>query len=347
MPIYAKSVTESLFEVGIVVASFSLAQILSGLYFGRISDRRKDRIHFIRYGFLGCAIIFMLHYFADSASILLVMRLVAGITSGIMIPAMLAYAYESGEGQKKVASIVSFQALGWLIGIVTAGIINDEKMIFMISSGFFALGFLVSLKLKETNHIMIDINDSTKNVILKNRYLFLSLLLRHTGASAVWTVLPIMLMEQFGAQLYQISIVYIANNLTAFILMNAMAKKIEITDSLKFKIGIGLTTFVFAGIALANNWWSVIPAMILVGISWAFLYIGGNFHLMKNNPKSTSTGIFSSTISIATVVGPLIAGTIAFLTGYTNVIIFAVIINVGAFLISLRIRKTSEEIQIQ
>lgn len=345
MPIYAKSITDSLFEVGIVVASFSLAQILSGSYFGRISDRRGDRIHFIRYGFLGCAIIFTLHYFADSASLLFVMRLIAGITSGMMIPAMLAYSYESGEGQKRVASIVSFQALGWLIGIVAAGFINDEKMIFLVSSGFFAIGFLVSLRLKKVNHNLIDINDSTKNVILKNKFLFLSLLLRHTGASAVWTVLPIILMEQLGAELYQISVVYVANNLTAFVLMNIMAKRINILDSSKFKLGVGLTTFVFIGIAFANSWWQVIPAMILVGISWAFLYIGGNFYLMKYNPKSTSTGIFSSTISIATVVGPLVAGTIAFLTGFTNVMIFAVIINIAAFAVSLKIEKPVEEIK--
>lgn len=342
MPIYAKSMTESLFEVGVVVASFSLAQILSGLYFGRISDKRQDRVHFIRYGFLGCSIIFMLHYFADSASLLLIMRLVAGVTSGVMIPAMLAYAYESGDGQKKVASIVSFQALGWLIGIVAAGFINDEKIIFLVSSGFFTLGFLVSLRLKNINHNLIDIDDSTKNVITKNKYLFLSLLLRHTGASAVWTVLPIMLMEHLGAELYQISIVYVANNLTAFVLMNMMAKRIHMSDSSKFKLGIGLTTFVFVGIALSNSWWLVIPAMILVGISWAFLYIGGNFYLMKHNPKSTSTGIFSSTIAIATVIGPLIAGTIAFLTGFTNVMIFAVIINIAAFVISLKIEKPIE-----
>jgi len=345
MPIYAKSVTNSLFEVGIVVASFSLAQILSGLYFGRISDKRGDRIHFIRYGFLGCSIIFMLHYFADSSSLLLAMRLIAGVTSGIMIPAMLAHSYETGEGQKKVASIVSFQALGWLIGIVAAGLINDEKIIFLASSGFFALGFLVSLKLKKSNHNLIDINDSTRNVIIKNKFLFLSLLLRHTGASAVWTVMPIMLMEQLGAELYQVSIVYVANNLTAFVLMNIMAKRINIHDSSKFKLGIGLTTFVFVGIAFANSWWSIIPAMILVGISWAFLYIGGNFYLMKNNPKSTSTGIFTSTISIATVIGPLIAGAIAFLTGFTNVMIFAVIINIVAFIISLKIEKPLEKIK--
>ncbi|MCH7969116.1 MAG: MFS transporter, partial [Thaumarchaeota archaeon] len=54
MPIIAKGVTESLFEIGIIVASFSFAQILSELYFGRVSDKKGKRLLFIRIGFIGC-----------------------------------------------------------------------------------------------------------------------------------------------------------------------------------------------------------------------------------------------------------------------------------------------------
>ena len=121
MPIIVKGVTESLFEIGIVVASFFFAQILSEIYFGRISDKKGIRLQFIRIGFVGCAVTFALHYFADDATLLLLARLGAGITTGIMIPAMLAYSYEAEKKDKrKVASIVSFQAMGWLVGIVAA-----------------------------------------------------------------------------------------------------------------------------------------------------------------------------------------------------------------------------------
>jgi len=79
--------------------------------------------------------------------------------------------------------------------------------------------------------------------------------------------------------------------------------------------------------------------MSLVGATWAFLFIGGNFHLMENNPRSTSTGIFSSTLSIATVVGPVIAGSIAFWFDYAAVMYFAIAIIICAFVVSLKIRK--------
>ena len=180
---------------------------------------------------------------------------------------------------------------------------------------------------------------TTKLVILKNKFLFLSLLLRHIGAAAVWTILPIMIVEKWGGDLYHISVVYVANTLTAFILMNIMASKIQLSNITKFKIGIGCTTFVFIGLSFVTEWWMAMPFMSLVGATWAFLFIGGNFHLMENNPRSTSTGIFSSTLSIATVIGPLIAGSIAFMFDYIAVMYFAIVIIVCAFIVSLKIKK--------
>jgi DHA1 family multidrug resistance protein-like MFS transporter len=186
MPIIAKEVTSSVFEIGIIVASFSFAQILSEIYFGRVSDKKGKRLLFIRIGFVACAVTFGLHYFADDVTMLLLARIGAGIASGIMIPAMLAYAYEAGKEKKKVASVVSFHALGWLAGIAAAGITNDTSLIFLVSSGFFIIGLLVSFRLPNVASKKELEPGTTKKVISQNRFLFLSLLLRHVGAAAVW-----------------------------------------------------------------------------------------------------------------------------------------------------------------
>ena len=339
MPIIASTVAKSVFEIGIVVASFAFAQILTETYFGRMSDRKAKRLLFIRAGFILCAITFGLHYFADNTTYLIIARLGAGIASGIMIPPMLAYAYEAGKGKSKVASVISFHALGWLAGIVAAGFANDEKLIFVVSSCFFIIGFIISLKLPKIQTEKIVEKGIIKKIIVKNKFLFSSLLIRHIGAAAAWTVLPIMLMEYFGAELYQVSMVYVANTLTAFLVMNLMSKRIQIQNITKFKIGIGMTVIVFVGLALITEWWMAWPFMAIVGCSWAFLFIGGNFHLMENNPRSTSTAIFSSTLAISTVIGPVIAGVIAYYTNYTAVMVFAIIVTLSAFIISTKMKS--------
>lgn len=339
MPIIARGVTESIFEIGLLVASFSFAQILSEIYFGRHSDKKGTRLKFIRIGFIGCAITFGLHYFADDLSMFFLVRILAGVASGIMIPAMIAYTYEANIDKKRAATVISFHALGWLAGIAAAGLTNDLKLIFLISAASFVAGLIFTARLPSPKQEKEVEAGTTKRVISKNRFLFLSLLLRHIGAAAVWTILPIIIVEKWGGELYHISIVYVANTLTAFIVMNVMVSKIHLSNVTKFKIGIGCTTFVFVGLSLVTEWWMAMPFMSLVGATWAFLFIGGNFHLMDNNPKSTSTGIFSSTLSIATVIGPVIAGTIAFATNYVAVMYFAIAIIICAFVVSLKIKK--------
>ncbi len=338
MPIIAKGVTESILEIGLIVASFSFAQILSEIYFGRHSDKKGTRLKFIRIGFIGCAAAFGLHYFADDITLLFLARIGAGIASGIMIPAMIAYAYELNVERKRAATIISFHALGWLAGIAAAGFANDLKLIFLISAASFVIGLMFTIKLPNISQEKELEPGTTKKIIVKNKFLFLSLLLRHIGAAAVWTILPLMLIEKLGAELYQISIIYVANTLTAFILMNLMASRINFSNITKFKIGIGCTVFVFVGLSVITDWWMAMPFMALVGATWAFLFIGGNFHLMENNPHSTSTGIFSSTLSIATVLGPVIAGGIAFVFDYVAVMYFAIAIIVCAFVVSLKVK---------
>ena len=338
MPIIAKGVTDSILEIGLIVASFSFAQILSEIYFGRHSDKKGTRLKFIRIGFIGCAAAFGLHYFADDITLLFLARIGAGIASGIMIPAMIAYAYELNVERKKAATIISFHALGWLAGIAAAGFANDLKLIFLISAASFVIGLMFTIKLPNISQEKELKPGTIKKIIVKNKFLFLSLLLRHIGAAAVWTILPLMLIEKLGAELYQISIIYVANTLTAFILMNLMASRINFSNITKFKIGIGCTVFVFVGLSVITDWWMAMPFMALVGATWAFLFIGGNFHLMENNPRSTSTGIFSSTLSISMVIGPVIAGIIAFTFDYVVVMYFAIAIIVCAFVVSLKVK---------
>jgi DHA1 family multidrug resistance protein-like MFS transporter len=339
MPLIARGVTKSIFEVGLIVASFSFAQILSEIYFGRHSDKKGTRLKFIRIGFIGCALAFGSHYFANDVTALLLVRIAAGVASGIMIPAMIAYTYEANIEKTRAATVISFQALGWLAGIAAAGFANDLKIVFLISAASFLMGLIFTIKLPNPLQEKEILPGTTKKIISKNKFLFLSLLLRHIGATSVWTIFPLMLMEKLGAELYQISIVYVANTLAAFIIMNLMADKINLSNVTKFKIGIGCTTFVFVGLAFITDWWMAMPFMALVGATWGLILIAGNFHLMDNNPRSTSTGIFSSTISIATVVGPVIAGSIAFMFDYVSVMYFAVAIIIVAFTVSLKIKN--------
>lgn len=334
IPILAKDITESFFEVGLIMASYSLAQILSELYFGRRSDASGHRMVFIRMGFVVCAIVFGLHYFANDTLLLLLARISAGIATGIMIPAIVAYSYElTGDG-RQAATVVSFHALGWMVGIIATGIVGDINLAFLVSAAFFVAGLLFTIRLPEAGFGSGPVSGSIRRIISKNRYLFWAVLLRHIAATAVWTILPIILVEQLNAQLYHISIIYVANTLTAFVIMNMMVHRINITDRRKIQLGLAGLIPAILGMSIITEWWMTMPFMILVGMSWAMLFVGGNFYLMERNPHSTSTGLFSSTISVATIIGPIIGGTIAAVFEYQYVMYVATFIAIGGLVAS-------------
>lgn len=337
IPVLAKDITESFFEVGIIVASYSLAQILSELYFGRMSDASGSRMVFIRAGFAACAVVFALHYVADDALLLLLARVGAGVASGIMIPAFLAYSYElTGDG-RQAAAVVSFHALGWMAGILATGAVGDIRLAFLASAGFFVVGLLLTLRLHEAGFGSGPVAGSIRRIISQNRYLFWAVLLRHTAATAVWTILPILLVERLGAELYHISIIYVANTMTAFVLMSMMAHRINLSDRRKLQLGLAGIIPPILGLSTITEWWMAMPYMVLVGASWAMLFVGGNFYLMERNPHSTSTGLFSSTISVATVLGPVAGGAIAAALDYHFVMYAAALIAAAGLAYSLRI----------
>ena len=65
------------------------------------------------------------------------------------------------------------------------------------------------------------------NVVI---FLFLSLLMRHIGASAVWIILPILLMDVMGAKLNEATIIPISNrdSVTPFAIIGMKTNVMEI-----------------------------------------------------------------------------------------------------------------------
>ena len=113
-----------------------------------------------------------MHYFADDLGIFFLVRIAAGIASGIMIPAMIAYTYEANIDKKRAATVISFHALGWLAGIAAAGFANDLKLIFLISTASFVIGFLFTIKMPNPPQDKELEPGTTKRVIIKNNYEF-------------------------------------------------------------------------------------------------------------------------------------------------------------------------------
>jgi len=114
IPYYALRLDASPFVIGILTASFSVAQLIMAPLWGRFSDRHGRRPALL-IGLVAAAIAYMVFGLADSVWLLLVSRVVQGAGGGT-----------TGVAQAYVADTIKpanrAKALGWLSAATSAGV---------------------------------------------------------------------------------------------------------------------------------------------------------------------------------------------------------------------------------
>ncbi|MFX1537126.1 MAG: hypothetical protein ACFFDI_23185, partial [Promethearchaeota archaeon] len=94
----------------------------------------------------------------------------------------------------------------------------------------------------------------------------------------------------------------------------------------------------FISFTIPQNFWGIIPLQIILGLSWALLYVGTLRYSVEKSlfDKSTAAGIITSILPIANLIGSFIALIITSVGGgYTDIIIVAAIasfLTFGAFI---------------
>lgn len=341
IPLFAVLVGASRLEVGIIGASYGIAIFFSSYFFSRASDMRDKRM-FMKAGLAIATVAFFLQVFAISALSLTIIRGLAGFAMGIFTAPLIVYTYESGG---KLGMFSSYGALGWAVGGMLAGIIGQlaESVVqtnslapywavFVLSSVLFLVSLLISLDLPEVKVRPTQVPLFPAALLKKNLWVYASMLLRNSGAFAIWTIFPLFLME-LGANKFWIGALFFANTYTQFIIM----RRLDIRkDEVLIKAGLLLSAFVFFSYSLAAKFYYILPFQIVLAFSYSFVYVGSLLFLTRTNEeRTTSVGILNSVISLSMVIGPLFGGAIAQIWGFREVMYFSGGITLIGLLIAL------------
>lgn len=325
------------FTVGLIVSLFGAAAFLSQYIFGRAADNRGKRL-FLLAGLVLSGIAVPLQALARDPMQMAVARFMVGFVGGIYPPALLAYTYIS---KQQMGKSVSFGSLGWGVGTFVAGIFAAYWQVFLASGIMFFLAFLIALGLPPVKEERLNVPLFPKAIIKKNLPIYSALLIRHTGASAIWATLPIYI-SQMGASNFDIGIIYAFNALTQFAVMYNLDR---FPSDRAFLIGLTLSSVTFVAYGLVNQYWLFIIPQVMIAFSWSFTYVGAlKFVAERNVEVATSTGHIGAVIALAGIFGPLAGGLVSLWAGdYTTMMYLAAGINLLAIGIFMFQRKNGNK----
>lgn len=313
-----------------IVGAYAAASFIASYIFGRAGDIYGRRI-VIRLGLLSSLISFGLLLVSTNLEILFIVRVVNGFCVGIYPGALAAYAYES---KMKMGRFATWGAAGWGAGTLFAGYAAgfDIYYAFVVSTIFLALAFASALTLPKPPIVLIKVPLFPVETFKKNMHIYLAVLMRHSSAFAIWTLWSLFLFD-IGGTSFTIGIVQATNAIAQILFM------VTITDRLESKtlvsIGLIASAITFAWFPFARNIIEILPSQILLGLSWACLYVGALKFVTENNEdRSTASGLLTSMLSLSGVIGPIIAAVIySIWPGYAPIMFFAVFMSLLSFAI--------------
>jgi MFS family permease len=314
IPLFAEELGASPSEIGIIVAAYASATFLSSYIFGRLADVHGRRL-FLRLGLVLSAVACVIQIFANTTATLLLVRVMLGFCTGIYPAALLVYAYEN---RRRMNRFLAYGSGGWGIGTVGAGIIASYLSIrepFLFSALLFALAIPLAYKMPFVKDVKMSVPLFPIAVFKRNLPIYLSVLVRHSGACSVWVTFPLFIrgLDGVGDDLFLwVGVLYGINSFTQFLVMRSLKRR----STVLFPLGLLLTVFTFIMFTLCQNIWQFLPTQVLLACAWSLIYVGSiKFMMARNKERATATGAFNSTTQISSITGALMGGVIVQLSG--------------------------------
>jgi MFS family permease len=227
-----------------------------------------------------------------------------------------------------------------LTGTVVAGLISLYSGVFIMSSLFFLVAFIIALRMSPVNNTHLEVPFFPKALVKRNWYVYLAFFTRHSGANAIWVIYPLFILSVGGNEFW-IGVIYFVNAVSQFLIMQLLGR---FSDRRLLSAGFLLSTASFMAISLSTSFYWLLPTQFLLGSAWSCLYVGSLVFLMKHNiEKATSAGMLNSVSNLSTVVGSLLGGILSQFYGYLSTMYFAAATSIfGYFLFKVGARTTTD-----
>jgi MFS family permease len=312
-------------EIALTTTFYALIAFSTSIVTGRLSDILATRKFFVVCGSITGAMT-LSGLLVPNKLVFIIFRSISGLGFGMLVPSLVAMV---SDKEDKIGNFSSFGSVGWALGVLISGILGLFWIPAIFVFGVLALvgSTTVAFTLQEDFSAKSKklIEDNVLMVFWRRKSAYLSLGIRHSFASAIWTFWPLFLAD-LGADTFWIAIIQCTNALTQFIIMQIYTDRLR--SERMIILGLSFSALAFYLFTLPANFWGIIPTQVILGISWAFLWVGSlRYSIEKSDfDRSTSAGILTSIQSISGILGPLIALLIISWGGnYVDIMIIATI----------------------
>lgn len=352
IPIYSVDIGAGSAQIGAIVSSYSVALLLSNYTLGRLSDFYGRR-GVLAASLSSASVLAFVQLVAADPTELLVVRFFLGLSAGSS-SSLIAYAIDL---KRDLGSFSSYASMGGAIGqglagmvvYLFAGRIAGKGLIdpvFAVSSALLLVAFGLSLGTPRGHAAKGRMRFIPQGAFSRGKAAYLSLAMRHFGATAIWAIFPIFCFGltptsfSYGERLSLVSLVYLLNSIIQVLSMHFLTGRMNANTLVL--AGIGMSSLTFLSFTFASNYADLIATQFLLGVSWSFMYVGGlRYVVERSNERGTAAGMLTSLMALSGIGGPLAGGTIAELVtglggtvfeGYLTIMYIACIITgVAAF----------------
>ncbi|MDF1526377.1 MAG: MFS transporter [bacterium] len=331
LPAYVDSFSASSFVLGIVFGIYSAARTLFMPPVGILSDR-FGRKPFILSGLLLFAVVSPLYALAGNVYQLMLVRFFQGIAAAMLVPvAMSAIGDLSPRGREGfiMGSFTSAFFAGLGFGPLIGGFMSDK---YSMAAAFYSMGIMSlaalvftvfalpsqqgGFKGKEAPEVTSGFSKAPKrHFIIMDRPmagLFFFRFTRAVGIGLVWVIMPLYAVKSLNLSALQVGILLSVNTFITTLLQSPFG---HLSDRFGHMKAITAGS-VLAGAAVAFIGWSrgfedLLYISAFLGVSGALIVPAGSalaVSLGRTRGMGRTMGLYNSSLSLGTMLGPVIGG---------------------------------------
>ena len=327
LPLYAEHFTRSKVTIGLLVAVFSLMQLLFAPIWGRVSDR-VGRKPVLVVSLAGTAVGSLLMGIAPTLPILFLGRIIDGISGGSVSTAHAAVTDMAAPGQRArlIGLLGAAFGLGFVIGPAIGGLaaLEGRHLPFYVAAAIAGINALVAIKRLPETRPVIEVEaevapaptTARRDVVGTVRQLVLVVFVATSAFTAFEATFALLGNERFGLTIAGTSGVFVVIGVLLAFFQGGMVHPVvsRFGELSTVRGGLALNVIGFLLLADAHHWWVLFVSLAFITAGQGLLspaltsLVAGR---AREDRRGAVLGVQQSASALARVVGP-IAGTALF-----------------------------------